>query len=108
MFVFVGSPFAPVYLIISQNSTGPTNSTSITVWLVWFPPLNSDGNISYQVIVDNATEVMYSDCTIALVTLNSSGHYQVNITALNCAGSSPALSGVINIIDTGMWTKDIQ
>ena len=52
--------------------------------------------------MDNATEVMYSDGTMAFVTLNSSGQYHVNITALNCAGSSPALSAVINIIDTGI------
>ena len=55
--------------------------------------------------MDNATEfdVVYSDGTMAFVTLNSSGQYLVNITALNCAGSSPALSGVINIIDTGSY-----
>ena len=54
--------------------------------------------------MDNATEVMYSDGTVAFVMLNSSGQYHVNITALNCAGSSPALSGIINIIDTGSYT----
>ena len=70
--------------------------------IVLSPPPN-DGNISYHVTVDNATEVMYSDGTMAFVTLNSSGQYHVNITALNCAGSSPALSGVINIIDTGSY-----
>ena len=53
--------------------------------------------------MDNATEVMYSDGTVAFVTLNSSGQYHVHITALNCAGSSPALSGVINIINTGSY-----
>ena len=74
---------------------------SITVRLEWSPPLNDDNN-SYKVTVDNATEVMYSDGTMALVTLNSSGQYHVNITALNCAGSSPPLSGVINITDTGV------
>ena len=52
--------------------------------------------------MDNATEVMYSDGTMAFVTVNSSGQYRVHITALNCAGSSPALSGVINIINTGI------
>ena len=54
--------------------------------------------------MDNATEVMYSDGTVAFVMLNSSGQYHVNITALDCAGSSPALSGIINIIDTGSYT----
>ena len=53
--------------------------------------------------MDNATEVKYSDGTMAFDTLNSSGQYHVNITALRCAGSSPALSGVINIIDTGSY-----
>ena len=69
--------------------------------LDWSPPLNDDGNIRYQVTVDNATD---SDGTMASVTLNSFGQYHVNITALNCAGSSPALSGIINIIDTGSYT----
>ena len=106
--VCIGLPSVPVNLIISQNSTGTTNNTSITVRLDWSPPLNNDGNNSYQVTVDRATEVMYIDDTMAFVTLNSSGQYLVNITALNCAGSCPALSGVINIVDTGMRTKDIQ
>ena len=53
--------------------------------------------------MENATEVMYSDETMAFVTLNSSGQYIVHITALNFAGSSPALSGVINIINTGSY-----
>ena len=100
--MYVGSPSVPVNLIISQNNTAIANN-SITVRLDWSPPLNSDGNISYQVTVDNATEVMYTDDTMAFVTLNLSGQYRVNITALNCAGSSLALSGVINIINTGSY-----
>ena len=59
VFVYIGSPSAPVNLIISQNTTSTTNSTSITVRLDWSPPLNNDGNTSYQVTVDNATEVMH-------------------------------------------------
>ena len=96
-----GPPSAPVNLRISESNNAIAND-SITVRLDWSPPVN-DGNISYQVTVDNATEVMYSDGTIAFVTLNSSGQYHVNITALNCVGSSPALSGVINIINTGSY-----
>ena len=65
--------------------------------LDWYPPPNHDST-SYQVTVDNATKVIYSDGRMAFVMLNSFGQYHVNITALNCAGSSPALSGVINII----------
>ena len=90
------SPAAPDNLQASQSI--------VTVQIDWSPPLNDDGNIRYQVTVDNATKVMYSDDTMAFVTLNSSGQYHVNITAVNCAGSSPALSGIINIIDTGSYT----
>ena len=56
-----------------------------------------------------ATEIdnYYTNDTVALVTLYSPGQYLVNITAsaLNCAGSSSALSGVINIIETGTFFK---
>ena len=96
-----GAPSAPVNLRISESNNNAIVNDSITVRLEWSPPLNDDNN-SYQVTVDNATEVMYSDGTMALVTLNSSGQYHVNITALNCAGSSPPLSGVTNITDTGV------
>ena len=92
------SPAAP------DNLQASHDQSIVTVQLDWSPPLNDDGNIRYQVTVDDATEVMYSDGTMAFVTLNNSGQYHVNITALNCAGSSPALSGIINIIDTGSYT----
>ena len=101
-----GSPSALVNLSISHNSSAIAND-SITVRLDWSPPLNNDNSTSYQVTVDNATEVMYIDGTMAFVTLDSSGQYHVNITVLNCAGSSPALSGIINIIDTGMWIAEL-
>ena len=106
MFTFVGSPSAPVNLQTSQAMTF-TPMDSITVQLAWSPPLNNDDSTSYQVTVNNATEVMYSDGTMAFVMLNSSGEYHVNITALNCAGSSPPLSEVIKIADTatGVWTN---
>ena len=99
---FTGHRFAPGNLSFYQNNTVISNN-NITVRFYWSPLLNNDGNISYQVTVENATEVMYSDETMAFVTLNSSGQYIVHITALNFAGSSPALSGVINIINTGSY-----
>ena len=91
--MYVGSPSVPVNLIISQNNTAIANN-SITVRLDWSPPL--DGNISYQVTVDNATEVMYTDDTMAFVRLNLSGQYRVNITDLNFPGAAASLTWNVN------------
>ena len=57
--------------------------------LDWEPPLD-DGGVAithYQISVNMSERVITTD-TVAILTLNSTGEYLVQVRAVNCAGVS--------------------
>ena len=86
------SPPQNVMVTIVQNGT-----TTVTVNIDWDPPVNSSGGAavdSYTVETSPETDpVRVTSGTTATLDLSYNERYAVNVTAVNCVGSStPALT----------------
>ena len=71
--------------------------------LEWSPPLNDGGAVvtSYHVFVDQVYMENATTTTVAIIGLNSTGEYLVQVRAVNCAGYSYNVSLSINTDITG-------
>ena len=95
-FFFSGPPSPPRNLSFTWTSTTTDN---VAARLDWDPPLNDGGN--YLIFV-NGSE-MNSSSTSVTLTLNSTGQYLIEISAVNDCGLNGDSVSVIISGDTGWY-----
>ena len=102
----LGSPSPPVNLSYVETSSAADN---FTVRLEWEAPLDDGGAAiaSYQVSVDMSLAAVVSTDTTTILTLNSTGEYDVEIRAANtCNNISEAAVTRIVVIGGCIYGND--
>ena len=96
--VFPGPPSPPQNLRVTLISTATNN---VAVRLDWDPPMNDGGAaITNYLIFVNGSE-MNSTSTSVTLTLNSTTHYLIEISAVNGCGLNGDSAPMIISGDTG-------
>lgn len=93
----------PVPTSVVKLQAEAINSTAISI--TWQPPINPNGNVTYQVMV--SSDPLYTTETVAtsliVANLNVYTIYYVNVTARNTAGVSHPEDTNVTTGESGMY-----